>query len=172
MTINSRNKGAAFERAIAAQLFGLTGVSFKRNLTQYQTVDQSDLAPSDPAWPFEIECKRYADGTGCKPAWRTQAAKAASTTGRIPCVIYKFDQRDITVSVPLAAFAAAMGGEAPADKWAEISLESLAYLAGEIMATNSDKGRGESPRDRSSRRALVATTPRQTGEATSQGAKL
>jgi hypothetical protein len=141
MTINSRNKGASFERQIAAQLFGLTGVSFKRNLDQYQTVDQSDLAPSDPAWPFEIECKRYADGTGCKPAWRQQATKAASATGRFPAVIYKFDRRDITVSVPIEAIAQAFDCDkhTACTEWAEITLEGLAYLAGEIMAGKSNE---------------------------------
>lgn len=169
---NSRNKGSAFERDIAARLFGLTGVSFKRDLEQYRATDHGDLIPDDPAWPFVLECKRYAAGNGCKAAWRAQAVKAAASVNRFPCVIYKYDRRDIVVSVPFSAFAATLNGDASPDKWAEIDLEGLAYLAGEIMATNSDKGRGESPRDRSSRRALVATTPRQTGEATSQGAKL
>ena len=140
MTINSRNKGASFERQIAAQLHGLTGVSFKRNLEQYQAVDHSDLTPDDPAWPFALECKRYADGTGCKPAWRAQATKAAAKLNRIPCVIYKFDRRDTWVSVPLAAFNAAFGGSDDTGQWAEITLEGLAYLAGEIMAANALKG--------------------------------
>lgn len=174
MTINSRNKGAAFERQIAGQLFGLTGVSFRRNLTQYQTTEESDLVPDDAAWPFALELKRYATGTGCKPAWRKQASEAAAKLNRFPCVIYKFDRRDIAVSVPVEAIAKAFDCKkhTACTEWAEISIELLAYLAAEIMATNSDKGRGESPRDRSSRRALVATTPRQTGEDTSQGAKL
>ena len=136
MTINSRNKGAQFERQIAGQLFGLTGVSFRRNLTQYQTTEESDLLPDDPAWPFAIEAKRYADGTGCKPAWRKQATEAAAKLNRFPCVIYRFDRRDTMVSVPVEAIAQAFGctKHTACTEWAEISLEGLAYLAGEIMA--------------------------------------
>lgn len=171
---NSRNKGSAFERDIAGRLFGLTGVSFKRDLEQYRATDHGDLIPDDPAWPFVLECKRYAAGNGCKAAWRAQAVKAAASVNRFPCVIYKYDRREIIVSVPVEAIAQAFDCQkhTACTEWAEITLEGLAYLASEIMATNSDKGRGESPRDRSSRRALVATTLRQTGEATSQGAKL
>lgn len=166
---NSRNKGAAFERAIAAQLFGLTGVTFQRNLEQVRTVDHSDLTPDDPAFPFALECKRYASGTGCKPAWRAQSARAAALIGKHPCVIYKYDRLDTRVSVPFSAIAAAMGGDANPDEWAEITIEGLAYLAAEIMAqTNSGEDRGESPRGRSPRRILATTTPRQTEKQTEQ----
>jgi hypothetical protein len=135
MPINSRNKGAAFERAIAARLFGLTGVSFKRDIEQYRAADHGDLLPDDGAWPFAIECKRYAAGTGCKPAWRQQASKAASVQLRFPAVIYKFDRCDIWVSVPFDAIAAAFDGKTTGStEWAEITIEGLAYLAAEIMA--------------------------------------
>ena len=88
--------------------------------------------------------------------------------GRFPCVIYKFNHQDIVVSVPFAAMAAGLGGQWHDAFWAEISLEGLAYLAAEIMATNSDEGRGESHRDRSSRRTLVALNPRQMEKSTEQ----
>lgn len=132
---NSRNKGSTFERQIAAQLFGLTGVSFKRDLEQYRAADHGDLIPDDPAWPFVLECKRYASGTSCKPAWRDQATKAAASVQRFPAVIYKFDRRDVWVSVPVAAIAAAFDRKEDAcTEWAEITLEGLAYIAAEIMA--------------------------------------
>lgn len=132
---NSRNKGSAFERQIAAQLFGLTGVSFKRDLEQYRATDHGDLIADDAAWPFVIECKRYADGTGCKPAWRAQAAAAALAANRFPAVIYKFDRRDTWVSVPMAAIAAAFDRkQLESTEWAEVTIEGLAYLAAEIMA--------------------------------------
>lgn len=133
---NSRNKGAAFERQIAAQLFGLTGVTFKRDLEQYRAGDHGDLIPDDPAFPFTIECKRYASGKACKPAWRAQAVKAAASVGRIPAVIYRFDRADVWVSVPLSAFDV-LGVKSAPDEWAEITLEGLAYLAAEIMAAKS-----------------------------------
>jgi hypothetical protein len=131
---NSRNKGAAFEREIAGRLFGLTGVSFKRDIEQYRAADHGDLIPDDPAFPFVVECKRYAAGKACKPAWRAQASKAARAVNKLPCVVYKFNHADIWVSVPFAAFTAAFGGRDNPDEWAETTIEGLAFLASEIMA--------------------------------------
>jgi len=133
--INSRAKGARFEREIAARLEGLTGIRFQRNLEQVRAVDHCDLIPDDAAWPFSLELKRYAAGTGCKPDWRSQAERAAAKNGRIPAVVYQFDRRDVWVSVPFAALGRAFGGACNEPGWAEVTLEGLAYLAGEIMAT-------------------------------------
>lgn len=132
---NSRNKGASFERQIAGRLLGLTGVTFTRDLEQYRAADHGDLIPDDPAFPFILECKRYATGRGCKPAWREQASRAAQTVGKLPAVIYRYDRADVAVSVPLQAVAAALGEKhVPCDEWADITIEGLAYLAAEIMA--------------------------------------
>ncbi|WP_323008961.1 hypothetical protein [Paracoccus sp. (in: a-proteobacteria)] len=129
--INSRQKGAAFERAIAKELLLLTGVTFKRELEQYRASDHGDLVAADhPAWPFIIECKAYADGTGCKPEWKAQASKAAVAAGKQPAVIYKFNRRPIRCAIPLSALCPHL----PADEWAEISLEGLAMIASERMA--------------------------------------
>lgn len=124
------------ERQVAVQLEALTGVRFTRNLEQVRAVDQADLIPSDPNWPFSIEIKARADGTGCKPAWREQAKRAAEKNGRIPCVIYRFDRQDTRVSVPLQAIGQALGQAWGEPGWAEIDLPALAYLAREIMAIN------------------------------------
>ena len=135
MTINSRNKGATFERDLAKELFLLTGIKFERNLEQVRTVDNSDLTPSDPAWPFAIEAKRYKAGNGCKPEWKAQASRSAAKIGKFPCVVFKFDRLDIRVAVPFAAIAAALDSNpSTPDEWAEITLDGLAYLAREIMA--------------------------------------
>ena len=131
---NSRNKGSAFERSIAADLHLLTGITFKRNLEQVREADHGDLIADDPAWPFSCELKRYASGTGCRPAWVAQSVKAADAAGKLPCVIFKYDRLPIRCAVPFAALAAAFGGTASADEWAEVSLDGLAYLAREIMA--------------------------------------
>jgi Holliday junction resolvase len=131
---NSRNKGASFEREVAAVLHGLTGVTFKRDLEQYRAGEHGDLIADNTAFPFVIECKRYASGTTCKPAWRAQASAAANATGKLPAVVYRFDRQDTRVSVPFAAIAAAMGGDASPEEWAEVTIEGLAYLASEIMA--------------------------------------
>ncbi len=132
--INSRAKGSAFERDIARQLEALTGVSFARNLEQVRAVDHCDLLADDPAWPFSLELKRYATGTGCKPEWRAQAIRAAEKNGRIPAVVYKFDRRDVRVSVPIQAVGIALGRAWEDPHWADVPLEGLAYLAREIMA--------------------------------------
>lgn len=131
--INGRNKGAAFEREIANELFLLTGVTFKRDLEQYRAADRGDLIPDDPAFPFLIECKRYAAGKACLPAWKDQASKAAKAAGRIPVVIYKFDRAAICCAVPMSALCPAM----PADQWATITLPGLAHVAAEKMAAAS-----------------------------------
>ncbi len=134
MPINSRAKGAAEERKIARALETLTGISFCRQLEQSRTADHSDLIPSDPCWPFEIEIKNYAKGIGCRAEWQRQAERAAAKTGRIPCVIFRYKYQDPRVSVPLSAIGKALGQEWTEPGWAEITLEALAYLAGEIMA--------------------------------------
>ena len=134
MTINSRTKGASFERDLAKELFLLTGITFERNLEQVRTVDHSDLTPDNPAFPFAIEAKRYASGNGCKPEWIAQATRSAAKIGKFPCVVFKFDRLPIRVAVPFAAIAAAFDTETKSDEWAHISLEGFAYLAREIMA--------------------------------------
>lgn len=133
--VNSRNKGAAWERAVAKELLLLTGITFRRDLDQTREKGRGDLLPSDDAWPFLIECKAHASGTGCKPAWRQQATEAAQD-GQFPAVVYKYDRRDPRVSVPMEAVAAAYCSDAHkhTDEWADVTLEGFAYLAREIMA--------------------------------------
>lgn len=131
--VNGRNKGSTFEREIAQELFLLTGIAFKRDLEQYRAADRGDLIPDDQAWPFLIECKRYAAGKQCLPAWKDQASKAAKAAGRVPVVVYKFDRAPIRCAVPLSALCPKM----PADQWAEITLRGLAFLAAEKMAAAS-----------------------------------
>jgi hypothetical protein len=65
--INSRNKGASFERDIASRLnsfFEKQGIDYKvkRNLEQYQEKDLGDL--NIPK--HTIECKRYNTGNWYK----------------------------------------------------------------------------------------------------------
>ena len=100
--INSRNKGAQFERDIAKilnEFFIEEGIDYqtKRNLDQYQ---QKDLCDLDMPF-FAVECKFYKEGDLLKPAWWTQVCK--SSNGKIPALIYKFNRRPIRVCVPLSA---------------------------------------------------------------------
>lgn len=90
MTINSRNKGSAFEREIAAHLHDELGITFKRDLDQYRQSGLGDLICDEP-FPFLLELKRYAKGNGCQFAWWQQANRAAVAIGKRPVVIYKYD---------------------------------------------------------------------------------
>lgn len=137
MGANSRNKGSGFEREVAGQLLGLTGITFKRDLEQVRAADHGDLIPSDDAWPFVVECKRYATGSGCKPAWQAQAAKAAAAVGKFPAVIFRYDRRDVEVSIPMGAITLGLGGmvvNGDSNEWVTVTLQGFAYLAAEIMA--------------------------------------
>lgn len=131
---NSRAKGAAFERAVAQELELLTGVGFKRDIEQYRAADHGDLIPNDPAWPFVVECKRYANGGGCLDAWKDQATRAAIAADKLPAVVFKFDRMPVRVAVPFSAIAIAYGGTDDCGEWANISLQGFAHLAAEIMA--------------------------------------
>jgi Holliday junction resolvase len=95
---NGRNKGAQFEREIANMLFFELGITFKRDLRQYQEADHGDLIPDDPAFPFELELKRYAHGpiSGTNKWWQ-QVTTAANKTGKRPALIYRYDRQPIRV---------------------------------------------------------------------------
>ena len=130
----SRNKGAAFERQIAKELFLLTGIAFKRNLDQYQSKGLDDLRADDPAWPFAMELKRVAEGVTCRTGWKAQAQIAAVAAGKMPAVVFRFDRQETRVAVQWVALAKAYGPPVGPDEWVEMTLEGLAFLAREIMA--------------------------------------
>lgn len=139
----NRARGAAFERATAAELLRLTGIGFTRNLEQTRTAGEDDLIPDDDAWPFVIECK---SSTTLKlTEWRRQAVDAAKSSRKLPCVIYRQLHCATRVSVPLSAIGRGIDDIRPwpADEWAEISLEGFAFLAAEIMAW--DENSAETP---------------------------
>jgi len=102
MPINSRNKGAQFERDVANILNGFfseNNIDFKakRNLDQYQQKELCDLDI-----PFHaVECKFYKEGEWLKSAWWDQVCSASN--GRIPVLIFKFNRRPIRVCIPLHA---------------------------------------------------------------------
>ena len=121
--VNSRTKGASFEREVAKLLLLELGITFKRDLRQYQEADHGDLIPSDPAFPFELELKRYAKGpiSGTDNWWK-QVTTAAARTHKRPALIYKYDRQPIRVVVELQGIRA------------NISFEDFCYLARETMA--------------------------------------
>ncbi|MDD9727205.1 hypothetical protein PVV74_17225 [Roseovarius sp. SK2] len=133
---NSRNKGAAFEREVAKELFLLTGISLKRDLDQYRASDLGDLICDDPAFPFVCECKRYANG-GFQSAWWSQAYKAALAVNKRAAVIYRFDRQPIRVRVQLRAAMECISRRnwsAEDQHMIDMDLEGFAYLIREGMA--------------------------------------
>lgn len=56
--VNSRNKGANFERELAKLLFEELGLTFKRDIEQYRAADHGDLICVEmPDFPFQLRQK-------------------------------------------------------------------------------------------------------------------
>ena len=94
MAINSRTKGANFEREIGNLLqekLSLTN-PVKRILEQTRTKELPDLKMG--RWC--IECKRYGPGSDPLDEWWDQVI-AASGPGGLPALIYKFNRKPIKV---------------------------------------------------------------------------
>tara|TARA_R110000824_G_scaffold170583_6_gene347998 strand:- start:941 stop:1363 length:423 start_codon:yes stop_codon:yes gene_type:complete len=107
--INSRNKGASFERDIASKInkylddMGDRFPKFrdipriKRNLEQYQEKELGDLC-----FPkHTLECKRYASGNWYKEDWWKQTVTASEKTNTIPVLIWKYNHQPIRVCIPM-----------------------------------------------------------------------
>ena len=96
MSINSRNKGAAFERQIANALIEDLNLKnpVKRILEQTRTKELPDLKLG--RWC--LECKRYGDGSEPSQDWWDQVL-AATGDGEFPALIYKFNRRPIKVRI-------------------------------------------------------------------------
>lgn len=104
MPINSRTKGASYERGVVKilnQFFLKNNFNFicKRNLDQYQTKNLSDINI-----PFHaIECKHYKEGNWLKPEWWRQVCSSAEAESTIPVLIFKFNRVPTRVAIPLHA---------------------------------------------------------------------
>ena len=134
--VNSRNKGSAFERRVASELFDLLGVTFSRDLEQYRKCDRGDLIPDDDAFPFLIEAKKTSRVlTACDPAWWQQAYRAALAAEKRPAVIWATDRRPIRVTVSLkdTMECISRGRWSGASHLVETNLEGFAYLCREGM---------------------------------------
>ena len=97
MSINSRNKGAAFERQIANALISDLNLQnpVKRILEQTRTKELPDLMLG--TWC--IECKAYGAGAEPRPDWWEQVLASSSGQGLKPALVYKFNNRPIKVRV-------------------------------------------------------------------------
>jgi len=123
MPINSRNKGAAFERIICNKIntyleYKGSTDTVKRNLDQYQTKGMADIYWGNLA----IECKRY-KGNGktdvFKNDWWNQAVESANDN-LIPLLIYKYDRRKIYCVIPNYLI-----GESKEKNWTQFSMLPL-----------------------------------------------
>ena len=97
MPVNSRAKGANFEREIGnllVQDLNLTN-PVKRILEQTRTKELPDLRLG--RWC--IECKRYGDGGEPPKEWWEQVLRSCSEELLMPPLIYKFNRRPIKVRV-------------------------------------------------------------------------
>ena len=96
MAINSRTKGANFEREIGNLLMEQLGLNqpVKRILEQTRTKELPDLKLG--RWC--LECKRYGDGSEPYQDWWDQVL-AATGDGEFPALIYKFNRRPIKVRI-------------------------------------------------------------------------
>ncbi|MGB0410183.1 MAG: putative PDDEXK endonuclease [Pikeienuella sp.] len=131
---NSRQKGAAAEREVAAILFAELGMKFARDLRQYQKSDLGDLMCEDEAFPFTLEVKRYAKGWICKPAWEAQVFKAAKAAGKHPCVIYRYDGQQWRARIWIDAIGEALGRPVVAGAHADFDMQGFCWIAREMMA--------------------------------------
>jgi len=97
LSINSRNKGAAFERQIANALIEDLNLQnpVKRILEQTRTKELPDLMLG--TWC--IECKAYGAGAEPRPDWWDQVLASSSGHGLKPALVYKFNNRPIKVRV-------------------------------------------------------------------------
>ena len=94
MPVNSRAKGANFEREIANLLIDDLNLTnpVKRILEQTRTKELPDLQLGRLC----IECKRYGDGAEPLNDWWDQVITSAGDNF-IPILVYKFNRRPIKV---------------------------------------------------------------------------
>ena len=139
MPINSRTKGAAFERLIVNKInecLEEVGVEDRvsRNFDQSWKAGLADIYFKN----FCIECKRYGDSktNQYKEAWWQQVLKSAGDDF-IPILIYKFNQKPIYCVVPLWLYSNEENSNKSNYRTANVPLEDLCKrLSGVISKSN------------------------------------
>jgi hypothetical protein len=96
----SRDKGAGYEREVAAQIYGETGHKLQRKLGQARD-GGSDL--DDLGGIFVIECKRRKT-LGTVYGWLRQVIAAVKWQGQIPMVVAREDNGTSFVIIGLNDF--------------------------------------------------------------------
>jgi len=129
---NGRNKGASWERTVAAMVKESLGATVKRDLEQYRSGDRGDLIGLDG---FVIECKRYkmANGGHHHQDWWNQVVKAADSQGCHPALIYKYDRAEPKVVVRLSFLNSDFEGK---EDTVTISFDTWCMLVREFWASN------------------------------------
>lgn len=123
MPINSRAKGQAAEREVAALIYALTGWEVRRRIENKK--DDNDLI-GIPGWCAEV--KRYAKFTPALLAffWE-QTVRQAKKHGGIPVMFYRANQAKWRAVVPASHFC---GNEGEGYEWTmDMSLECWAMVA-------------------------------------------
>ena len=100
----ARDRGANYEREVAAAVFDATGIKIKRNLQQYQEAEHGDLELG----PFLIECKRRRKVAVHE--WMEQADKACKA-GQTAVVIFRGDGKKSMAMFHLEDALKLMGNE-------------------------------------------------------------
>lgn len=100
MAVNSKQKGARFERQLAG-IFKEYGYSDARRTAQYcgNTGDASDVVGLDG---IHIEAKHQERMNLYE--WMDQAKRDSETTGNIPVVFHKKNRAEILVTMQLDSF--------------------------------------------------------------------
>lgn len=144
--VNSRNKGASFERDVKNRLHDALGLEFRRVLDQWAEAGLPDLTCEDDAFPFVIECKRYRQGsTFASPAHWDQVCVAAEKAGKIPALVYKFDRLPERWRVPiealamLATFERQMGDGYDWKYAVEMTFDDFCMVARELMCNETSE---------------------------------
>lgn len=92
--VNSRTKGASFEREVSQAIYLHLGIEVRRNLDQTRDGGH-DLIGLDP---FAIECKRYRHITpAMKRQFWNQAVRQAADLNLIPVVVMRQDRGELRV---------------------------------------------------------------------------
>ena len=137
--VNSRDKGASFEREVRKRLELELGLGFSRVLAQTREPELPDLVCDDLSFPFVIECKRYRTGsTFASPGHWRQACVSAAKAGRLPALVYKFNRLPERWRIPFEPMLMLATGQRDSsyawDLAVEMTFEDFCLVARELLS--------------------------------------
>ncbi len=133
MPVNSRAKGANFEREIGNLLVQDLDLRnpVKRILEQTRTKELPDLMMG--RWC--IECKRYGDGSEPSDDWWNQVLTASSKDNQIPALVYKFNRKPLKVRILASSINAKIKNK---DITVDLSWEDFIGIIKELFSEDID----------------------------------